>query len=206
MHPRTSRFLPGSAASLIPAIALSVAACTQTAETPPPAGQPAPVAPFSAPAIASMAMVTNNAEIQESQIALQRSTNESVRQFAQRMVTDHQYLNQQLGWVMSEERIGSEMIPLSQQVQDESRNAQQTLQGLSGADFDRAYIDRQIQLHEWAISMIDDTLLPSATNSDLRSVLETTRATMSEHLQQARQIRATLNQSNQGGSGHHGHH
>ena len=193
MRLRTSRFLPRSAASLIPVIAITAAACAPAAEAPPAVGQPAPMAPLSAPAIANVAMVTNTTEIQEGQIALQRSTNESVRQFAQRMITDHQFLNDQLSRVMAGQQIGAPAIPLSQQVQDGSRNTQQVLHGLSGPAFDQAYMDRQVELHEWALETIDDTLLPSTSDSELRSLLETTRTTMAEHLQQARQIRASLN-------------
>ena len=68
------------------------------------------------------------------------------------------------------------------------------LQGLSGAAFDRAYMDRQIAAHQYALRTIDN-LLPSlragASAETVRMTVEM-RASVVRHLAMAQQLRAGL--------------
>jgi putative membrane protein len=47
-------------------------------------------------------------------------------------------------------------------------------------------------MHEKVLRQLDDQLIPSADNAELRQLLTATRATVSSHLEQARQIQAQL--------------
>ncbi|HEX8904571.1 MAG TPA: DUF4142 domain-containing protein, partial [Longimicrobiaceae bacterium] len=68
------------------------------------------------------------------------------------------------------------------------------LRGLSGAAFDRAYMDRQVSAHRYALQTIDN-LLPSlraGASSETVRMAEEMRASVVRHLAMARQLRATL--------------
>src|SRR6185295_10046593 len=47
------------------------------------------------------------------------------------------------------------------------------LQSKSGADFDKAYLQYEVAFHQSVVDAIKDTLLPAATNAELRKLLNT---------------------------------
>ena len=66
------------------------------------------------------------------------------------------------------------------------------LQGLSGAEFDRAYIDNEVAFHQQVLDAIDTTLLPHAQNAELKSLIEQVRPAIAGHLEMARQVQTSL--------------
>jgi putative membrane protein len=83
------------------------------------------------------------AEVQVAQLALQKTSNDQVKQFAQQMVTDHTKLIDQ-------------MKPVAQQVgvkvpdgpNKKQKMMMAKLQALSGADFDKAYVQAMVKDHK----------------------------------------------------------
>lgn len=59
----------------------------------------------------------------------------------------------------------------------------------SGAEFDRAFIDRQIAVHRKVLARIDE-LLPTMLSDQMRTQLENDRVMMAEHLRAAEQLKA----------------
>lgn len=68
----------------------------------------------------------------------------------------------------------------------------QQLQQLSGAAFDRAYMDKQVMGHQNALNTIDALLARTDLSNDLRAILATQRGAVATHLQMAQQLRAQL--------------
>ena len=66
------------------------------------------------------------------------------------------------------------------------------LEKLSGAAFDRAYVDHEVAYHEQVLEAIDKTLIPSAQNAELKALLVAVRPAFVAHLDHARHIQATL--------------
>ena len=66
------------------------------------------------------------------------------------------------------------------------------LKGLSGAAFDKAYIDHEVAYHEAVISAMDKTLIPSAQNAELKALLVKVRPAFEAHLQMAKQLQEEL--------------
>src|SRR5258707_14447193 len=85
------------------------------------------------------------AEVTEAQIALQKSSNQDVKNFAQRMVDDHSKANDQLKSVAAQEGLN---VPSSPSSADQRKA--QALQKLSGAAFDKRYISDQDTAHKEA--------------------------------------------------------
>jgi putative membrane protein len=56
------------------------------------------------------------------------------------------------------------------------------LQGVSGAEFDRAFVQHQIQLHESNIQKIQDQLLPQVQEPQIKAYLQKTLKEMQGHL------------------------
>jgi putative membrane protein len=82
------------------------------------------------------------AEIALGQLAIQKASNEQVKQFGQRMIADHQKANQQV-----QELALQEGIPVPQQMSDKQMQKQQELSKLSGKEVDRSYIGYMLHDH-----------------------------------------------------------
>jgi putative membrane protein len=120
-----------------------------------PASTPASPTTISAAPVSSldqqfmiMAAQGNNAEIQTSQMALERSESEEVRQFAQQMIQEHTLANQQLQQIVSEYgvELPADPGPLNQAIAEQ-------LSQLSGSEFDRAYMGAQTNAHLRTIAL-----------------------------------------------------
>ena len=87
---------------------------------------------------------SDTSEIQPSQLAGQKAENTAVRDFAQRMINDHGMLSDSLRAMAQANNITPAPNPLSQQVQSQTQTTLQRLQGLSGAEFDQAYMQAMV--------------------------------------------------------------
>lgn len=87
------------------------------------------------------------AEVQTAQLVLQKSTNDQVKQFAQRMITDHTKLIDQMKPIA--QQIGVK-IPSGPDKKQKAMMAK--LQALSGPDFDKAYVQDMVKDHKMDLS------------------------------------------------------
>jgi putative membrane protein len=171
-------------------------AAPPAAEAPPsaqPAPAPTPSTRLSAPEIGAVLSASDSAEILPSQLALKKSQNAEVKGFAQRMIKDHGMLEDSLRAL--ERRQGLKPMPntLSQQISTQTRSTMQQLQGLSGAQFDQAYVKAMVNSHQLALSTIDQQLIPSAQDPALRTALEQkVRPIVAGHLQSIQEIQRSL--------------
>ena len=82
--------------------------------------------------------------------------------------------------------------PHSRPVAEAGMRDMQMLQQLSGAAIDRAYINRQVELHQYALDSVDRLLAQNAVSGEMRAMLTTQRAAIAMHLQMAQQLRGQL--------------
>lgn len=82
----------------------------------------------------------------------------------------------------------------SRPIVDDHMRAMARLQGLRGAAFDRAYMDRQIAAHQYALRTIDGMLpsLRAGASPGTVHLAEQMRASVVQHLAMAQQVRAGL--------------
>jgi len=66
------------------------------------------------------------------------------------------------------------------------------LKGLTGAEFDNAYIDHEVTYHQAVIDAPDKTLIPSAQNAELKTLLVKVRPAFVAHLGHAEMIQSSL--------------
>jgi putative membrane protein len=115
-----------------------------------------------------------------------------VKEFAQRMITDHSAVNQQAGELVARLGVTPEESPTSRQLAQGGESARERLSGLSGAEFDRAYLENEVAYHQKVLDAIDGTLIPGAQNAELKGLLEQTRPAVAAHLEHARQLQGSL--------------
>jgi putative membrane protein len=122
------------------------------------------------------------AEVQLGQLTLQKSSNDQVKQFAQKMIDDHT-------------RLGEQMKPVAQQVgvavpTEPSKKDRQTmakLQALSGPAYDQAYIKDMVKDHKKDLS---DFQMEASSGQDAAVKDAATQGSqiISQHLQMAQQL------------------
>ena len=133
-------------------------------------------------------------EVAVGNLALQRAQNESVKQFAQRMVTDHTAANTELTQLAA-----SKSVTLPTTIDAKHQAMVDKLSKLSGSDFDRAYMKMMVNDHEKAVKMFQDQS-EKGTDADAKAFAAKTLPTLQSHLQMARTISATVGGSSGGGN------
>ena len=171
----------------------AVAMSDQSAATPSDAASGAgATAGMTDPQIAAIVVAANNADIEGGRLAESKSTNAKVKEFAQRMITDHEGVNKAATAVVTKLGVTPEESATSRQQAEGGAQVRQTLQGKSGAEFDRAYIANEVTYHQNLLSAIDQTLLPSVKNGELKGLLEQTRPAVAAHLKHAQELQISL--------------
>jgi len=131
----------------------------------------------------------NMAEISLSQMALERSQNESVKQFAQMMVTDHTAAGTELQTLAT-----SKNITLPTAMDQKHQSAMTKLGGESGSAFDRDYMKQMVNDHEKTLSLLQKQA-DKGTDADLKAFAAKMVPIVQGHLTAARNLSGTLGNS-----------
>jgi len=142
--------------------------------------------------IAATVVAANDTDIENGKLALEKSKNADVKQFANEMIAAHTQLNQQGSALLTKLGVTPADNPTSTSIKTGGESSRATLKGLSGADFDKAYINAEVDLHQAVLDQLDNTLIPSAQNAELKSLLEQARPTISAHLDHAKSLKTKL--------------
>lgn len=173
------------------------AADTTSANTAAAPAAAAPAAPAAAatvtdPQIAAIVVAANEADIKWARLALEKTQNAEVRGFAEAMVNDHGGVNQKAVELVTRLGVTPEPNPTSQQLAQGGDATHATLSGKSGAEFDKAYIANEVTYHQTVLDAIDNTLVPSAQNAELKELLVSVRPAFVNHLQRAQQVQTAV--------------
>lgn len=128
----------------------------------------------------------NQAEIRAGEVALQRASNDEVKQFGRRMIDDHTNAYTQLQAIANEKRI---TLPI--EADQDARQKLDQISKLTGAEFDRKFMDMMVSDHEKAISLFEKEA-KDVKDSALRDYVQNTLPTLRDHLSRAREIRKSL--------------
>jgi putative membrane protein len=122
------------------------------------------------------------AEVQLGQLTLQKSNNDQVKQFAQRMIDDHT-------------KLGEQMKPVAQQlgvsdpndVSKKDKSTMAKLQALSGSAYDEAYIRDMVKDHKQDLSDFQ-TEASSGQDQTVKDAANQGSKVIAQHLQMIQQI------------------
>jgi putative membrane protein len=90
-------------------------------------------------------------EVQLGRVALEKSSDPQVLQFAQRMIADHGRANEELVGIATKEGLA---VPTTPGLANTA--ARKELETLSGTEFDSAYINRMVEGHSAAIELFSN--------------------------------------------------
>jgi putative membrane protein len=138
--------------------------------------------------IAEVLATVDGAEIEQAQVALQKSTNTGVREFAQHMVDEHTASKQAGAELASRNSLTLASSPKSTTVRATGGEMLGKMKAADVSTFDATYIQAQIDQHSEVLQMIDDQLLPAVVNPELRTFVSNARGMVERHLHQAQQL------------------
>ena len=139
--------------------------------------------------IARVVTAVNQGEIDLAQLALERSESTNVRDYAQLMIRDHRQAQELLREAQQQGGFSTASSNIEQDLTAQVDRIRRDLTRQQAGEFDRAYIDSQVSLHDRALRLIDDRLLTDARSDAMRSHLETLRPILENHRQIAQEVR-----------------
>ena len=124
-------------------------------------------------------------EVELGKLALSKSSNNEVKQFAQKMVQDHGQADQQLASLAQSKGL---TVPTKLDAKHEAMV--KMLSAKSGAAFDSAYAKHMAKGHTQAVALFEAA--SSSSDPDLAAFAKKTLPTLQEHKQLADNLRASV--------------
>jgi len=149
-------------------------------------------AAVSDPQIAQIALSASSGDSARGKLAETKATNAQVKSFAKEMVTDHTMLNKKAVELAQKLNVTPAESPADSDLVKKVGDMTNDLQGKTGKDFDKAYMDQEVQIHQLVLDDLDRNLIPGAQNAELKSLLQTARGVVDGHLKRAQAIDAKL--------------
>ena len=144
------------------------------------------------PQIAHIAYTADNIDIENAKLALKKSKNADVRAFAKDMVRDHTAVNKKALALVKKLHVTPEDNATSKSLVKQQSAERAKIGKLSGAAFDKAYVDNEVAFHKTVDGALKTTLIPSASNAELKSLLKTGLKIFQGHLAHAEHLASYL--------------
>jgi len=121
-------------------------------------------------------------EIDAGKAAASKAQNAEVKQFAQKMVSDHTQMLQELQSLAKQKGVA---LPQSVSLKDKAEA--KLNERASGADFDKKYMEEMVKDHQKDVKETQD-VAAKAKDPDFKRAVEKAHAKIQEHLQMAQSI------------------
>ena len=138
--------------------------------------------------IAAIAYTAGEIDVNAGKQALEKSKNPDVRMFAQEMVADHTAVNDKAAALLKKLGVTPEPTDTSKSLSDAAKKKLSDFAKLSGANFDRVYVNNEVAYHKMVNDTLRTTLIPDASNSELKDLLQTGLKLFEMHQMHAEQL------------------
>ncbi|WP_331376577.1 DUF4142 domain-containing protein [Sinorhizobium chiapasense] len=144
------------------------------------------------PQIAHIAYTAGVIDVEAAKLAIATSKNKTVVEFAESMVRDHESVNKQALDLVKKLNVTPEDNDTSKALSQAAESKRSELAKLTGADFDKAYVENEAAYHKQVNGALETLLIPSAQNAELKSLLETGLKLFQGHQQHAEHVATEL--------------
>ena len=142
--------------------------------------------------IAHIAYTAGNIDVAAGKLALKKSHNKAVREFASEMVRDHNAVNAKALALVKQLKVTPEDNATSKALTKGAAEETKKLAALNGGAFDKAYVANEVAFHKTVTGALKSTLIPSAHNAQLKALLESGLTLFNEHEQHAEHLATEL--------------
>jgi putative membrane protein len=144
------------------------------------------------PQIAHIAYTAGVLDINAAKQAIAKTGNKDVKAFAEDMVRDHEAVNKQALDLVNKLKVTPEDNDTSKALSKQATEKLNELAKLRGAEYDKAYVANEVAYHKAVNGALETQLIPSASNAELKSLLQTGLKIFQGHQQHAEQVAAKL--------------
>jgi putative membrane protein len=144
--------------------------------------------PLSDEQIAAITDAANTAEIEQAKLAESKSKDAGVKRFAAMMIAHHGAAKAK----QAKLKLKPAESSVSTGLQADAASTLDTLKTSKGKDFDKAYIAAQVDGHQKVLDTINDKLLPSVKNADLKAYLDEIKPRVEQHLKEAKLLQESF--------------
>ena len=167
---------------------------------PPPPATPAPPPPASSPAgpqlfdsqVLTLGFVIHSIEIERGKLAQKRAKSAEVKQFADRLVTEHTQAHKALMDLARKIKVKTEESELSKSLKAGAADKMGLLTRLTGSDFDIAFANAEVEYQNEVLTMLGRSALPAAQNAELKSATQTARTMAAADLKDAVRLQRAI--------------
>ncbi len=131
--------------------------------------------------IAHVAYTADNIDIAYAKLALEKSSNEEVRRFAETMIRDHEAVNAAALGLLEKLGVQAEDNFLSQKLNGDAAKITADLSALDGAEFDKAYAANELRYHQAVNGLVEGTFIPNIDNAEVKALFEEGLKTFKVH-------------------------
>jgi putative membrane protein len=149
-------------------------------------------APPSDSEITQIMETANTNEVDAGKLAMKKTTNADVKEFAGMMVKDHSGVVQETRDVEKKISVKPMKSVASKELDMDAKKNEKKLKGMKGSAFDKEYVNQMVADHQAVLNTIDQTLLPNAKSDDLKALITKIRPAVEAHLQHAKTLQAKL--------------
>jgi putative membrane protein len=144
------------------------------------------------PQIAHITYTAGVIDITAAKQAISKAHDKDVKAFAQDMVRDHEAVNKQALALVKKLKVTPEDNDTSKALSKQAKDKLAELGKLKGAEFDKAYVDNEVAYHKTVDTALETQLIPSASNPELKSLLQTGLKIFQGHEQHAEHVATEL--------------
>lgn len=141
--------------------------------------------------ILSLFSTIDKNEIEGAQLARQKASSPLIRNYAERLVREHTASLAKKATLAEEMHLQLKNPSLASELERAYRDTLEALRNTSGPDFDRAYLDHQMRMHNQATNMAQTTA-ESVDDARLRQQLFELHSDFAAHAGKARSIHQQL--------------
>jgi putative membrane protein len=149
------------------------------------------------PQIADIAYTAGQIDIAAANFALKKTHTQAVRYFAEQMIRDNTAVNNKVLALLDKLMVTPEANDMSKSLTEAASKKREELSELSGAAFEKAYVENEVAYHQTVNGALETTLIPSAQNGELKSLLETGLKLFQERGKLAKHILRELDELNE---------
>jgi putative membrane protein len=142
--------------------------------------------------VLSQMNVANTTEIQLATVAAKQARSAQVKQIARKLAADHTRNRDQLRALAQKLNVSLTPSQGGSVSAADSAAMPADLQSKSGADFDRAFVQHEIDDHQSNIEKIEGQILPSMQDEQVKAYLQKTVTEMQGHLSSLQKLQQQL--------------
>ena len=142
--------------------------------------------------IVHIVVTANQVDIENGELAKKKASNQDVHAFARLMIKESTDVNKQAKSLAAKLHVSPEDNTISKNLKADGKKSLDKLKNLSGSEFDKAYIDVEIKLHQKIIDVADTKLVPNVKHEELKALLVKVHPSLASHLEYAETIQGSV--------------